>query len=91
MHPEGALRVLGSPIKALKYLVRELARCGGEPLRAGEFVTTGTLTEALPALKVERVRSWRLSGRDPLGRPLQEMDQRCRGRSRLARSGRHCR
>jgi 2-keto-4-pentenoate hydratase len=45
----GGSRVLGSPIKALGYLVRELARYGGEPLHAGEFVTTGTLTEALPA------------------------------------------
>ena len=45
----GGAQVLGSPIKALKYLVRELARHGGEPLRAGEFVTTGTLTQALPA------------------------------------------
>jgi 2-oxo-3-hexenedioate decarboxylase len=45
----GGAQVLGSPIKAMGYLVRELARCGGEPLRAGEFVTTGTLTQALPA------------------------------------------
>jgi len=45
----GGGQVLGSPIKALGYLVRELARYGGEPLRAGDLVTTGTLTEALPA------------------------------------------
>jgi 2-keto-4-pentenoate hydratase len=45
----GGAQVLGSPIKALGYVVRELARFGGEPLRAGEFVTTGTLTQALPA------------------------------------------
>ena len=45
------------PIQALKYLVRELARHGGEPLRAGEFVTTGTLTEALPAASGERWRA----------------------------------
>lgn len=45
----GGGQVLGSPIKALGYLVRELARHGGEPLRAGELVTTGTLTPALPA------------------------------------------
>ena len=49
----GGAQVLGSPIKALGYLVRELARFGGEPLRAGEFVTTGTLTEALPAVPGE--------------------------------------
>ena len=45
----GGAQVLGSPLKALGYLVRELARFGGEPLRAGEFVTTGTLTPAMPA------------------------------------------
>jgi 2-keto-4-pentenoate hydratase len=45
----GGGQVLGSPIRALGYLVRELARYGGEPLRAGELVTTGTLTEAMRA------------------------------------------
>ena len=45
----GGAQVLGSPIKALGYLVREMARFGGEPLHAGEVVTTGTLTKALPA------------------------------------------
>ena len=53
----GGAQVLGSPIKALKYLVRELARYGGEPLRAGEFVTTGTLTQALPAGPGDRWRA----------------------------------
>lgn len=41
--------VLGGPIEALTFLVEELARypvC--PPLRAGELVTTGTLTEAMP-------------------------------------------
>jgi 2-keto-4-pentenoate hydratase len=45
----GGAQVLGSPIKALGYLVRELTRYGGEPLRPGDLVTTGTLTEAMPA------------------------------------------
>jgi 2-oxo-3-hexenedioate decarboxylase len=45
----GGGQVLGSPIKALGYLVREMARFGGSPLRAGDIVTTGTLTQALPA------------------------------------------
>jgi 2-oxo-3-hexenedioate decarboxylase len=45
----GGAGVLGSPIKAMGYLVRELARYGAEPLRAGDIVTTGTLTQALPA------------------------------------------
>jgi 2-oxo-3-hexenedioate decarboxylase len=53
----GGAQVLGTPIKALKHLVRELARHGGEPLRAGELVTTGTLTEALPAAPGERWRA----------------------------------
>ncbi|MCB1503454.1 MAG: hydratase [Hyphomicrobiaceae bacterium] len=45
-----ARNVLGGPLEALKFLVEEIARypiC--EPLVAGEFVTTGTLTEAMPA------------------------------------------
>ena len=40
--------VLGSPLLALKYLCDLLARQGAEPLSAGEIVTTGTLTAALP-------------------------------------------
>jgi 2-keto-4-pentenoate hydratase len=56
----GGAQVLGSPIKALRYLVRELTRHGGEPLRAGEFVTTGTLTEALPTVPGDR---WRAEAR----------------------------
>jgi 2-oxo-3-hexenedioate decarboxylase len=52
----GGRDVLGSPIKALGYLVKELKRFGGEPLRAGEIVTTGTLTRALPATAGE---AWR--------------------------------
>ena len=59
-HRGGGDQVLGSPIKALKYLVRELARYGGESLRAGEFVTTGTLTQALPAAPGDR---WRAEAR----------------------------
>jgi 2-oxo-3-hexenedioate decarboxylase len=46
-----AQNVLGGPLEALKFLVEEIARypiC--EPLRAGEIVTTGTLTEAMPAV-----------------------------------------
>jgi len=36
----------------MRRLVGELARYGCEPLRAGEFVSTGTLTQALPATPV---------------------------------------
>jgi 2-oxo-3-hexenedioate decarboxylase len=41
--------VLGSPLTALKFLIDELARspfC--PPLAAGEIITTGTLTDAMP-------------------------------------------
>jgi 2-oxo-3-hexenedioate decarboxylase len=42
--------VLGGPIQALRFLVQELARHPtGEFLRSGEIVTTGTLTQAMPA------------------------------------------
>jgi 2-oxo-3-hexenedioate decarboxylase len=40
---------LGSPLAALRFLAAELARNGtAPPLAAGEIVTTGTLTEAMP-------------------------------------------
>jgi 2-keto-4-pentenoate hydratase len=42
----GAL-VLDSPVLALGYLVRELARVGRQ-LHAGDVITTGTLTDAQP-------------------------------------------
>lgn len=46
-----ARNVLGGPVQALKFLVDELARYPDcEPLRKGEIVTTGTLTEAMPVL-----------------------------------------
>jgi 2-keto-4-pentenoate hydratase len=42
--------VLGGPLQALKFLVDEIAQYPmSEPLKAGEIVTTGTLTEAMPA------------------------------------------
>lgn len=44
-----ARNVLGGPISALKFLADELARFPvSHPLQAGEIVTTGTLTEAMP-------------------------------------------
>ena len=43
--------VLGGPVEALHFLVQELARYPvSQPLGAGEIVTTGTLTEAMPAV-----------------------------------------
>jgi len=49
-----ARNVLGGPLEALKFLVEEIARYPtSEPLRAGELVTTGTLTEAMPAVPGE--------------------------------------
>lgn len=53
----GGAQVLGSPIKAFGQLVRELDRYDGEPLRAGDVVTTGTLTAAPPAAAGELWRS----------------------------------
>ena len=40
--------VLGGPIQALSHLVRELAN-RGQALRPGDIITTGTLTDAMPA------------------------------------------
>ena len=40
--------VLGSPLRALGFLIDALARQGGEGLREGDVVTTGTLTAAYP-------------------------------------------
>lgn len=41
--------VLGGPLEALRFLVNDLARFSMcEPLRPGEMITTGTLTEAMP-------------------------------------------
>ncbi len=45
-----AENVLGGPVEALKFLVEDLVRYPDcDPLIAGELVTTGTLTEAMPA------------------------------------------
>lgn len=45
-----AQNVMGGPVKALRFLVDELERYPkSEPLRSGEIVTTGTLTDAMPA------------------------------------------
>jgi 2-oxo-3-hexenedioate decarboxylase len=41
--------VLDSPLTALKFLVEEIARYPqSQPLQAGEIITTGTLTDAMP-------------------------------------------
>jgi 2-keto-4-pentenoate hydratase len=43
--------VLGGPIEALRFLLRELTRRpASERLRSGEVITTGTLTQAMPAI-----------------------------------------
>jgi len=50
-------QVLGGPLSALRFLVEELARhTASAPLAAGEVVTTGTLTEAMPVRPGE---TWR--------------------------------
>ena len=47
--------VLDGPIQALAHLVAVLAKDTlNPPLRAGEIVTTGTLTRAFPVLSGER-------------------------------------
>ena len=47
--------VLGGPLDALRFLLRDLAaRPELPPLAAGEIVTTGTLTDALPVAPGER-------------------------------------
>jgi 2-oxo-3-hexenedioate decarboxylase len=47
--------VLGSPVAALRFLLDVLARgAHGQRLRAGEIVTTGTLTRACPVKPGER-------------------------------------
>ena len=43
-----ASNVLDGPLSALRHLVQELAARGEPPVAAGEVVTTGTLTRALP-------------------------------------------
>jgi 2-oxo-3-hexenedioate decarboxylase len=44
-----AANVLGGPLEALRHLVRALdSSAPGDPLRPGELVTTGTLTDAMP-------------------------------------------
>ncbi len=54
--------VLGGPLSALAHLVDVLARDRfNPPLRAGELVTTGTLTRAFPILAGEEW-STRLEG-----------------------------
>ena len=57
-----AANVLGGPIKALRHLVEVLASSPeSAPLTAGEIVTTGSLTDAMPVAPGE-VWSTRLEG-----------------------------
>ena len=47
--------VLGGPMKALHFLLHELqGNAGQPPIEAGETITTGTLTEAMPAVPGDR-------------------------------------
>jgi 2-oxo-3-hexenedioate decarboxylase len=47
--------VLGGPLSALRHLVELLAQDAAQPpLAAGEIVTTGTLTRALPIARGQR-------------------------------------
>ena len=45
-----ARNVLGGPLQALRFLLQDLERTPASPgLQAGEIITTGTLTDAMPA------------------------------------------
>lgn len=62
----GGRLVLGSPLKALNYLMQVLADLPDHPpLQPGEIITTGTLTDAMP---VQPGQTWstRLEGLPPL-------------------------
>jgi len=57
-----ARNVLGGPLSALRFLVEEIERTRpGDALRAGEIVTTGTVTDAQP-IEAGSVWSTALSG-----------------------------
>jgi 2-keto-4-pentenoate hydratase len=58
----GGANVLGSPLSALKFLVEDIALYPScRPLAAGEIITTGTLTDAMP-IKAGQSWSTRLDG-----------------------------
>jgi 2-oxo-3-hexenedioate decarboxylase len=47
--------VLGSPLLALRHLIQVLAHApNSRPLHAGEIISTGTLTLAMPVLAGQR-------------------------------------
>lgn len=52
-HRGSAANVLGSPLNALAWLAGELA-VAGQPLRAGDWISTGTTTVVVPAEKGDR-------------------------------------
>ena len=53
--------VLGNPLNAIVHLIKGLAQHGRPPLKAGDTVTTGTLTAAYP-IKAGQRWTTRLSG-----------------------------
>lgn len=66
-----AQNVLDGPLPALRFLIDEIARHPGtEPLAAGEIITTGTLTDAMPIAAGE-TWSTTLAGIDVQGLRLQ--------------------
>jgi 2-oxo-3-hexenedioate decarboxylase len=73
-----AENVLGGPLSALRFLVEELTRYPeSEPLRAGEIVTTGTLTEAMPVISGQ-IWSTELAGIDIRGLQLRLVEKMAR-------------
>jgi len=66
-----ATNVLGGPLRALRHLLIELdASSAGDPVRPGELVTTGTLTDA-PRVGAGQTWSTKLSGTPLEGLRLQ--------------------
>ena len=62
--PAASADVLDGPLRALGYLLDTLAADpGATPVGAGEIVTTGTLTDAMPILTGDRWTT-RLDGID---------------------------
>lgn len=55
-HRGSAANVLGSPLNALAWLANELA-ASGQPLRAGDYVSTGTTTVVVPAERGDAARA----------------------------------
>ncbi|MCK0149557.1 hypothetical protein MWU54_05955 [Marivita sp. S6314] len=69
LHQGSGSDVLGGPLTALQYLVRQIDRMpGAGPIQPGEVVTTGTLTDARP---IAVGQTWRTTFDTPLLKGLE--------------------